>query len=195
MPRTTEWFHRLPAILESLERVDSPFVDRAALQVLFETSARQATRILHRLGASRSGGALMLEREKLLAHLKLLEQDETIRFEQDRRVRLSTQLEQAQKEIRARRIRIAAPPAEQSLRIGELPRDIHLAAGNLQIRFTNSVDLLEKLLLLAQTISEDWNDFESRMLDVPPKPNTITRGASFAQRFRSSGETEKGIEE
>jgi hypothetical protein len=163
MPRQAEWFQRLPEILEHLRRQPPGLLDRSAIAFLFQTSARQATRILHRLGASQIGGAFVIRQEDLISRLEMLQQDKRVVFELGRRERLEASLASVRRELRGRRIRILPPGPAQLLQIHQLPDDIKLTSGLLEIRFLSSVDLLEKLLLLAQTISEDWTRFEARV--------------------------------
>ena len=159
MPRKSEWFHRLDEILEALRGVPHEVLDRKDAEALFQVSSRQATRILHRLGAAQTGGALVIGREELLARLTQLGEDEQVVFEVRRRERLRDELDQLRRQSRSRRILIRPPAAVHEWRA--LPQEIRLESGVLHVRFSTPVELLERLVLLAQTIAEDWEAFES----------------------------------
>jgi hypothetical protein len=178
MARKTEWFHRLPEIRAQLEQLPSSLLDRAAIELLFQIRPRQATRILHRMGATLHGGALLIDRETLIHRLQAIEQDANLVFEQGRRKRFEEQIEEARRQMRSRRIIISTEAAPANLEIQTLPEDIHLEPGRLEVRFRTPTELLQKLLLLAQTISEDWISFESGFGNRTSVPNTIGEGNS-----------------
>ena len=160
MPRQPEWIHRLPEILEQLQALPSGTVDRFLMEKLFAVSSRQATRILRRLGAHSMGGALLISTHELQTNLRALIADDTVIFEQHRRDRLLQHLERAREEIRSRRIQI--PPPQSSTSLPHLPPEIQLEPGLLTIRFTSSIELLQQLMFLARTASEDWEAFERK---------------------------------
>jgi hypothetical protein len=159
MPRKSEWIQKISDIIENLEGIPAAtMLDRAKVQQLFEVSPRQANRILHRLGAESAGGALLLRLETCREHLEQLRKDAHFVFESRRRQRLHDILEQARKEARARRIPIAVTaPAPSSL--SGLPQEIRLLPGRLEVHYNAPTELLERLMLLATAIAEDWDRF------------------------------------
>lgn len=158
MPHAPEWIHRLTEIQEILRATPDQLLDRAAIAKVFEVSARQANRILKKLGASRVGGAALIQSADLQARLSILQTQDQVTFEQHRRDRLDQYLSEARRQIRARRIQI---PISQE-RFAPLPEEIHFTPGELRIRFTTPLQLVEHLMLLAKAASEDWERFESQ---------------------------------
>lgn len=156
MPRQSEWIHKVPEILERMGQASEILCDRVAIERMFQVSPRQATRILSRLGAGRVGGAMILAGDVLRDRLQQLQQDETVVFEQHRQAAFWRKMKVAEQEARLRRIKI---PGVTEVPLEDLPSEIHLRPGELHIRFSRPVDLLEKLMTLAQAISQDWDAF------------------------------------
>jgi hypothetical protein len=51
------------------------------------------------------------------------------------------------------------------LNLQSLPQGIVLKPGELSVHFSTPMELIEKLMVLALAISEDWQEFESRAKD------------------------------
>jgi len=168
MPRKIEWIHRLPEIVSLLKPLETELLDRSAMEVLFRVSSRQATRIMRKLGAQSFGGALLLERTKLLAQVEQLQGSPTVVFEQRRHARLAEQLREAQRTARSRQIEI--PVISQEVwKIDALPAGVRLGPGELTVCFASPVELLERLMLLANSIAEDWAAFEGQARSTAQK--------------------------
>lgn len=158
MPRKSDWIERLDSITEELEGTyPKDFLDRSDAQRLFGVSSRQATRILRRLGAETVGGALIMSRAGVLASLQALTRGEQAQYELRRRQRLAQQIEQARREARGRRVVIPVPEHQEPDR---LPPGTELGAGKLEVLFEDPVELLQKLMQLAQLAAADWERFQ-----------------------------------
>lgn len=171
MPRKTEWIHRIPGILERTRTFATQYVGRTAIEDLFCVSPRQAVRILQKMGAENVGGAKVIDRDKLVERLEQLQQDKNVVFESNRRENLHRKLEEARSEARLPKIEI--PPVPM-VSLGQLPMDIQLEPGKLEVRFSSSAELLQNLMLLTQAISSDWDTFAAgrlpgRETGTPPR--------------------------
>lgn len=172
MPRKSEWFHRIPTILEELRALSCPVIDRRTLEQLLGVSPRQALRILQSLVPFSAGKSLLIDRVALIEKLERLDRQDELQVERRRRDRLDEQLRRARRELAARRVRIPVPsPA----RPGEpdsfpLPAGVQLTPGRLVIEFSDPQDLLRLLLELARAISGDYSRFEelARRSDLVP---------------------------
>jgi hypothetical protein len=133
-------------------------LDRAAIESLFQVSRRHASRILQRMGAHHIGGAMVISAEDLLLRIEQLQQDKNVQFEQRRRERLEQQLLNARREIRSRRI--AIHPLQGLTTIHALPHEIRFEPGELHVRFNTPVELLQRLMVLAEAIADNWEAFE-----------------------------------
>jgi hypothetical protein len=162
MPRKPEWIQQLEAITEQLKTTSGSFpgelLDRSAVEQIFQVKPRQATRILHKMGARTVGGALLITQSEMLAALGTLSQGQEVQTEQRRRRSLIEKLEQARRESRGRHTVIPAPESP-----GEFPPGTEVKAGKLEIHFQDPVELLQKMMQLAQLASEDWNVFVERI--------------------------------
>jgi hypothetical protein len=164
VPRKSEWIQNLADIQTQLGTFPvGTLLDRAAIETTFRVRPRQANRILHRMGASSVGGALVLPARDLLSRLKQMQKDEGVVFEQARRKRFGQRLEQLRREAEGRKIQIPPLPEDSPREVDALPQEIRLTPGELRVQFSHPVDLLQKLLLLTQTISADWTAFQSRV--------------------------------
>lgn len=159
MPRTIEWIHRLIDIQARLNVHPAPWLGRAEIETLFDVSPRQATRILHRAGAQRISGALIVSREEMRAFLGQTERGGDFDFQHRRRQRFQEKIEQARRQAPGRRVLIPVPEPGADAFAG----DVQLEPGRLTIRFQTPVELMQKLLLLAQRASEDWREFAARV--------------------------------
>ena len=160
MPRKSEWNQQLTEVIEVLEQFPSRLLDRAHIQQLFATGPRQATRIFRRLGAQMSGGALVMERQQCLDRLRELAAGNDVVFEQRRRERFAEQIEQARREIRSRRVAIPMPETRVE-RLAELPAEIEFRPGELRVRFSTPMELLQHLVRLSQALAEDWESWQT----------------------------------
>lgn len=155
MPRKIEWIHRIPGIMERARTFPTQYIGRVVIEDLFSVSPRQAVRILQKMGAENVGGAKVIDRDRLVERLGQLQQDKNVVFESIRRENLHRRLEAARSEARSRKIEVPPIPMVSL----ELPDDIQLEPGKLEVRFSSSVELLQNLTLLTQAISSDWDIF------------------------------------
>ncbi|MEP7351656.1 MAG: hypothetical protein ABI824_00350 [Acidobacteriota bacterium] len=162
MPRKPEWIQRLEFITDQLRGEPQGSVggllDRSAIEQLFRVRPRQATRILHKLGARTIGGALLITQAEMVSALEMLAQGREVQIEQRRRENLTLKLEAARRESQGRRIRITPTGLP-----GSFPEGTRVEAGTLEIRFQDPTELLQKMMQLAQLASEDWHGFVERI--------------------------------
>ena len=171
MPRKADWIQRLPEILARLregsgriaKEAEGELLDRSAVEVVFQVSSRQATRILRRLGAGTVGGALCIRRGELIERLEALAAGDEVQFERRRRHRLEQQIEEARREARSRQVAIPPSPAVAP---GQLPFGVHLEAGRLEVTYEDPVELLQKLMQLAQFAATDWEGFQHSIIST-----------------------------
>jgi hypothetical protein len=163
MPRHCEWIQRLTDIQEILCSHPEILLDRAAIQTVFQVSRRHASRLLQQFGAESIGGARVIPGRELLARLDKVRKEEAVLFELQRRQRLDQKLAAVGRERRSRQI-VIPPLTEQPLSLRALPGEIRLEPGELRVSFSTPVELLQRLLQLAQAISEEWADFEAQAI-------------------------------
>lgn len=155
VPRKSEWFQYVPAALEELAQFPAPVVDRATLERLLRLGRREAIRLMHRFGGYMAGKTFLIDRFHLIRQLEAITAGDEFGREQRRMDRLTNHLSSVRRELAARRIRIEPPESPTPA----LPAGVRLTRGLLQIEFTGTEQLLQRLLGLAQTISADYEKF------------------------------------
>lgn len=166
MPAQPGWLLRAPEILERLQQIGSPFLDRASFEELFGLKRRQAIHLIRRLAGFEVGNSFVVERSRVISFLSKLASGEELEWERDRRRRVREILE---KTANAPRLLVRLPRAtlerrslvqtrEKSL---DLPEGISLSRGELAIRFSEAQDLLQRLAELAVVIATHQDEFEA----------------------------------
>ena len=165
MPRKPEWLQNITSAIEELHRFPAPVIDRATFEKLLRIQRRQAIRLMHRFGGYQAGRTFLVGRLELLQQLKAIQQGETHQVEMQRRQRLEAGL-------RPRKT-IPVAPEVWERKLTELPLGTRLRPGILEIEFQNASQLLERLFELAQSIHNDYEQFEALISHfVPISPPT-----------------------
>lgn len=61
MPAESQWMLDIPRIIEELELISTPVIDRAICKRLFGVGRRQAIYLMGRLGGCRSGNTILID--------------------------------------------------------------------------------------------------------------------------------------
>jgi hypothetical protein len=150
---------RIPEIVETLSGLTAPVVDRAMCEQLFRVGRRRAIDLIQIFGGYRAGNAVLVDRARLLDHLRQLAADPDIQHESQRKERLSINLDLLKEHRAATRIIIKADPMARRKNSGGLPDGIVLQPGKLTIEFTGTEDLLSRLYALSQAAAADFEGF------------------------------------
>ncbi len=161
MPAKVQWLLRLPEIEAELERMRVPVLDRAAVENLFRLRRRQAITLMHGLGGYQAGRTFLVERERVLEHVRAILGSSEFECEARRRQRLGEELETMRREHRAADVRIPVSLDTLSRKVRDLPDGIQLRPGRLEVNFAGTEDLLTKLFEIAQAASNDFDRFEA----------------------------------
>lgn len=162
MARTPDWFDRLPNILGALRTSPAELLGRAEIQALFGTSERDSWRLLGRFGAQLAGDLLSVEKASLLSQLETLMAGADYRAFRRRKDRVADDLAITRPATQARFHRIAGNSEfDTSKRLKNLPSDITLEPGRLEVRFGTEEDLWWLLDQLADIAAQDEAAFRS----------------------------------
>jgi len=162
---------RLAEIRVAVDTADVPFLDRSAVESLFGLRRRQALKMVHALGGYRVGNVLLAPRESVLHFLDATRRGKLYRAECVRRERILETIEEAKREIDARRVKLKVPTGAAAKRtVAELPEGIRLSPTELRVLFAGAQDLLQKLYELSKAIAADFARFETLTRDEAPKP-------------------------
>ena len=156
MPDKPFWYNRLDDVIEQLEKLPDPFVDRATLEFVLGVGRRRAQQILQPLVRRTLGKNGLATKEDVIAHLRHLGAGEAAFFEKKRRQRLSAVLDQLHAEARQPRVLVEAPTAIVNQGLDYLPPGVHLAPGRIVIEaFQTPEEAQQKLLALAMAMAND----------------------------------------
>ena len=164
MPDKPFWYDRLDGVIEQLEKLPDPFVDRATLEFMLGVGRRRAQQILQPLVRRTLGKNGLAAKEDVIAHLRHLAAGEPAFFEKKRRQRLGSILDQLHAEARQPRVLVEAPTAIVNQELDSLPPGVHLAPGRIVIdAFRSPEEAQQKLLALAMAMANDPRGVAARI--------------------------------
>ena len=181
MPRPVKWSRDLHPIRERATRSKTETWSRQDIERLFDVGRATAQTLMKAIGEVQSvGAAHFVERSSLLSFL-----DEMI---------VAPSVEDA---LRKRVVETDTPPSPKTLRVAlphdlrnvmmrDLPENIRLSAGRLEITADSAVAMLECLALLAQAMQNDLE--QVRFALEPPASPPVTANEDiqcFLQRLRT----------
>jgi hypothetical protein len=161
VPRQADWFHRLPAIILSLEHSNAPVLDRGAIEALFQVGSRQAQNLMSRWGAVLLGNTAVVVRDHLLPQLRALTNDDDVQRDLRRRESLAEKLDLLRDQHASRQYVIAVPDHGVQRNFSRLPEGVRLRPGSLEVDFEDPRELLGKLMAFVETVAADIDEFES----------------------------------
>jgi hypothetical protein len=153
----------------ALDRAKAPFLDRTSIESLFGVRRRQALKLVHTLGGYRVGNVLLAPREAVVDFLDATLHGKQYRAERIRRERVIDSIEEARREIHARKVTFKVPVSPPRRTLAELPEGVHLSPTELQVTFAGAQDLLEKLFALSRAMAADFARFEVLVGDEPAR--------------------------
>jgi hypothetical protein len=158
MAAKRQWLLRVPEILQEVQALDVPVLDRALFERLFHVGWRRAIDLMHTFGAYQTGQALLIDRPVLISQLEALAAGTEFALEQGRKQRLVDSLEKLNRHRAAAAVRIPVTAGGEHS-VACLPAEICLQADSLRVEFNGAQDLLAKLYELAQAVADDFDGF------------------------------------
>jgi hypothetical protein len=159
MPAKSRWLLVIPRIVEQLEAMTVPVIDRATCERLFQVRRRQAINLLDGFGGYRSGNAILIDRQLLIRSLHKIEAEPDVITERHRKQRLTEELDKTNRFRSAAHIRIPVAADVHSLTLPKLPDAVQLSPGRLNIQFDGVEQLLTRLYELSQVAANDFDKF------------------------------------
>ena len=160
MPAQPEWFQRLPEMIDQLGALPDAYLDRLSVEKLFGVGQRRARQLMAGLPGVRVGNAFAVERRALMDWLQQTAAGTPFQTEAARRARVVERLENARRQMAARRIEISPPSPTVSRFSESLATGIDIVPGELRIHFATPEDLAAKLFQLSQAMAADWPGFQ-----------------------------------
>ena len=161
MPLQPQWLLQLPEIIAELAAMDSPVIDRAALERLFGVRRRRAIEMIGGFGGYQVGRTFVVDRQNLIAALEQMRQGGQFRFERHRKEKLTRELERVRRFRAAARVSIPVEKEDLQSKAAGLPPGVCLEAGRLTVTFATVEDLLRKLYSLGQAAANDFEAFKT----------------------------------
>ena len=159
MPALSQWFLRLPEIIEALKVLAAPVIDRAAIEKIFGLKRRQAIDLCHRFGGYQAGRTFLVDRLHLIVELERIRQAPDFEYEMQRKQRLSEMVGEARRLKAGADIILPVRPDALTRRMTDLPAGMQMEAGRLIVEFDKPDELLGKLFELAKAAQNDYDAF------------------------------------
>jgi hypothetical protein len=161
MPKLPLWYRRVPEILGQLRSPGAPpFLDRPAIEQLFQVRRRQAIRLLGSMHGYQVGKTFLVDRASLIDFLDGLEKSGAAPEARARQSRVAVALNEVANYAAAQRVQIRTSPDVFRRRPANLPAAIEIVApGKLQISYHGAEDLLSQIVELASAATNDFSGF------------------------------------
>ncbi len=165
MSRPVAWLGELPRLRAEARRSRVETWARRDIEHLFAVGRVQAQALMKAVGGVQAvAGAHFVERAALVAFLtELLEAPEPARLLRDR-------IQEAEPAPRPKPLRISLSPDLRTAMLPELPANVRLSPGRLEILAPTAERMAESLLALALVMQ---NDDRWRQLVEPPAPPPV----------------------
>ncbi len=163
MARPVKWSREIPAIRERAARSRTETWSRREIEFLFGVGRVSAQSLMRAIGERQPvAGAHFVDRAALLAFLDRMAEAPAVEEE------LRARLNEAEPAPRPKPLRIALPVNLRSAMLPDLPANIRLSPGRLEITAATACDLLESLAALASVMQNDdrWQD----LIEPPARP-------------------------
>jgi hypothetical protein len=200
MPKRPTWMRRIPEIIQVLESLDCPIVDRKIIEEAFCVQRRTANALLHRfkiyclneylssspdpkLAKTLSRRFVVADRADMIARLMRIEATKDYRQELVRREHVRLEIEKARDQLEEIKATESAKkfilrPTRDSMqkRMKDiLGRGITLERGKLTLEYFGFEDLVLQLFELSQALTNDLEKFRSKVESLeslsPPVEN------------------------
>jgi hypothetical protein len=167
MARTVSWRYRIPEIRQRVQNSVVETWTRRDFETVFEIKRAAAQLLMKAVGEIHNvGGTYAIDRPALLAFLETLEKSEDL--EAARREKLLL----AEPVPRPQFLNNTLSEDLRSVMVRDLPPEITLEPGRLEITGANAEQIVERLWLLAAAMQNDL-DTAAASLNPPPAPRRI----------------------
>ena len=157
MPPKSTWFTHIPEIIERLDALNTPVVDRAVCERLFGVRSRRANDLMQIFGGYRSGNTVLLDRVSLIRSLQHLASTSEFAWECNRKYKLSDRLNELHRYRRATAVKLPVSTGVRGYDSKDLPANVVLEPGRLVVRFGATEELFARLFELAQAAVDNFD--------------------------------------
>jgi hypothetical protein len=158
------WLDHLPTLRAQAAHPAAPlWWNCAALAQFFGVRRRQALALLHQMDAAWIGSHLVVERSALRRFLADPSHPAAPLDEKARCARVTAVLGELRRQQRARQIAVSLPAAPEQVDFAGLSAGLDWQPQHLSIACETPAELLEKLVALAQALTQDFEAFEAKL--------------------------------
>lgn len=161
MPAKPTWLHRVSEIVDQLNGMTVPVVDRSMFERLFSLRRRRAITLMQQFEAFEAGRTLVIDRLRLIAQLEALREGREFEREHQRKQKLSASLDELHRHRRAANVVIQPIAPERRRMLPVLPFGVDARDGKLAIEFSTVQELLQRLYELSQVAADDFDTFSA----------------------------------
>ena len=182
MPRPVKWSRDLHPLRERALRSRTETWSRTDIEHLFGIGRASAHSRMKAMGEVQAvGGAHFVERPALLTFLDAMIAAPSV--EEALRIRLA----EAEPPPKPKALRVSLPEDLRRARLPDLPANISLSAGRIEITADTAVGMLEILVALAMVMQNDLDRFrEAIEPPIAPSVTTDEELQAFLGRLRSA---------
>ena len=167
MARPVKWSRDLHPIRERAENARTETWSRKNIEDLFGVGRATAQVLMKAIGEIQPvGGAHFVERPSLLSFLNAMIAAPSV--EEGLRARVL----EAKPPPKSKTLRISLPADLRSIMLPDLPPNIRLAPGRLEIEAPTAIAMLESLMTLALIMQNDLDRFQAA-LEPPSRPPDV----------------------
>jgi hypothetical protein len=159
MPAKPAWLLRIPEIVDELQALTVPVIDRSMCERLFCVRRRRAITLMQEFGACQSGRTLLIERIAMIKNLEALQEGQEFEGERCRKQKLQDSLDDLHRHRAAAKVVIPALPPELRKQLPELPAGVSVRDRELAIEYNSVEQLLQRLYELSQAAAADFEGF------------------------------------
>ena len=165
MARTLSWRHRLPEIKQRVRNSVTETWTRKNLEAVFEVKRAAAQLLMKAIGEVQNiGGTYLVDRVSLLRFLESLEQADNPETARRERLLLSEPVPHPH------HLKFTLPEDLRSVMLRDLPQEIVLTEGRLEITGRDATEVLERLLLLSRALQNDLDTVFDALNPAPMPP-------------------------
>lgn len=187
MARPVKWSRDLHPLRERAARARTETWSRTDIEALFGIRRASAQSLMKAIGEVQAvGGAHFVERPALLAFLDAMIAAPSV--EEALRARLA----EAEAPPKQKPLRVSLPDDLRRARLPDLPANISLSPGRLEITASTAVQMLESLLALAMVMQNDLDRFHEAIELTPVRgPQTIRSSESSWANYERNSSVER----
>lgn len=181
MARQVKWARDLHSLRERVVRAKTEIWSRQEIEALFGISRVSAQNLMKAIGAVQTvAGAHFVERPSLLAFLDAMLEAPSVE------TALRERMAEAEPAPRPQPLRTSLPADLRHAMLPDLPGNITLSPGRIEIRADDAVGMLESLLTLAMVMQNDLDRFRAS-IEAPAGSSATDQGLrDMLQRLRQS---------